>query len=329
MTQRARPRRMAVLLAALLVTPAILLTPVREAAAQASADAGAHFERGVGFFKDGDYVAAMVEFKKAYELDPNYRVLYNLGQCSRELRDYAAALTSFERYLAEGGAGIDAERRSRVEGWVADLRGKVGKLTIATNVEGADVAVDDVAVGKTPLPAAVVVNAGRRKLTMSKVGYAPLTRVVEVAGTEEKKLAVDLVPLAAEAPPPSSGPAPTTPPADVEDGPSPWPWGVAAATVATGAATAVLGFVALGKKSDFEETLETYPTSATEVEDARGQARTFAIAADVMGGVTIAGAAVAIVGFIVEGQKSSSSAEATAPVRVHAGPGFTGLSGAF
>jgi hypothetical protein len=328
MTLRARPRRMALVLAALLLSPALAVAP-REAAAQASADAGAHFERGVGFFKDGDYTAAMVEFKKAYELDPNYRVLYNLGQCSRELRDYAAALTSFERYLAEGRSEIDPERRTRVEGWVGDLRGKVGKLTVATNVEGAEVAVDDVAVGKTPLPAAVVVNAGRRKLTMSKVGYAPLTRVVDVAGTEEKRLDVDMVPLAADAPAPSAAPEATTPPPVPEDGPSPWPWAVVAATAATGTATVILGVVALGKKSDFEETLETYPTSATEVEDARGQARTFAIAADVMGGVTIAGAAVAIVGFVIEGQKPSSSAAAAAPVRVLAGPGFTGVRGAF
>jgi hypothetical protein len=329
MIQRARPRGMALVLAALALAPAVVAAPVREAAAQASADAGAHFERGVGFFKDGDYVAAMVEFKKAYELDPNYRVLYNLGQCSRELRDYAAALTSFERYLAEGRTEIDPDRRARVEGWVGDLRGKVGKLTIATNVEGADVAVDDVAVGKTPLPAAVVVNAGRRKLTMSKVGYAPLTRVVDVAGTEEKNLAIDMVPLAADTLPPTTAPAPTTPPPEAEDGPSPWPWAVVAVTAATGTATAILGIVALGKKSDFEDALETYPTSATEVEDARGQARTFAIAADVMGGVTIAGAAVAIVGFVIEGQKPGSSAVAPAPLRVHAGPGFTGVSGAF
>lgn len=328
MTERARPRRLALVLTALLLAPALTVAPVRDAAAQASADAGAHFERGVGFFKDGDYVAAMVEFKKAYELDPNYRVLYNLGQCSRELRDYAAALTSFESYLAQGRTEIDPDRRSRVEGWVGDLRGKVGKLTIATNVEGAEVAVDDVAVGKTPLPAAVVVNAGRRKLTMSKVGYAPLTRIVDVAGTEDKKLDVDMVPLAADAPAPSGGPGPTTPP-ETEDGPSPWPWAVVAATAATGTATAILGVLALGKKSDFEETLETYPTSATEVEDARGEARTFAIAADVMAGVTIAGAAVAIVGFVIEGQKPSSSGAAPAPVRVLAGPGFTGVTGAF
>jgi hypothetical protein len=58
-------------LAALLFAATLSLT--QSAIAQAPADeAGAHFDRGVSFFKDGDYTAAMVEFRKAYELDANY-----------------------------------------------------------------------------------------------------------------------------------------------------------------------------------------------------------------------------------------------------------------
>lgn len=351
MTARARILRLAAAAAPAFLAPALVLGPVRDAAAQTppgkaptgqaptgrapaapGADAGAHFERGVSFFKDGDHEAAMVEFKKAYEIAPNYRVLYNLGQTSRELRDYAVALTTFELYLAEGGAEIEAERRASVEGWIADLRGKVGSLAIATNVEGADVAIDDIAVGKTPLAKPIRVNAGRRKLTMSKVGHAPLTRFVDVAGTEQKALQIDLVPLTAAQAPPVTAPTPVTPPPtsiEESDGPSAWPWAALGITAATGAATAIVGAIALSKKSDFDDALETYPTSAAAVDDARSDARAFATTADVLGGVTIAGAIVTVLGFVIEGQKGGDDEAARRPVRVVASPGFTGLDGSF
>src|SRR6185369_3894831 len=117
------------------------------------------------FYKDHDFVAAMVEFKRAYELVPNYVVLYNIGQTARELKDYAAALTAYERYLRDGGAKVLAPRKKEVQGAIDELKKKVGAIKITTNVDGAEVLVDDVSVGKTPLADPVVVNVGRRKLS--------------------------------------------------------------------------------------------------------------------------------------------------------------------
>lgn len=309
---------------ALLFTPAI-------ASAQ-PAEAGAAFERGVGFFRDGDYTAAMVEFKKAYELDPNWRVLYNLGQTSKELREYSAALTSFERYLAEGGDQIDAERKKKVEGWITELKGKVATLNLKIAVEGADVTVDDIAVGKTPLDKPLVVNAGRRKISVTKSGYAPLNRFIDVAGTEQKSLELELVPLTGQG---GGGtvdtggkPSPLGP-AEQPEGASPWPWAAFGIAAAAGTATAVLGGLALSKKSDFEDQLTTYPNDAGAIDDARDEARTLAIAADVMGGVTIAAVVVTIVGFAVEGTKGDSATQGRAPVRFTAGPTWVGLDGSF
>jgi hypothetical protein len=46
-------------------------------------DAEAHFHRNVDLYKDSDYGGALVEFQRAYDLAPNYRVLFNLGQTQR------------------------------------------------------------------------------------------------------------------------------------------------------------------------------------------------------------------------------------------------------
>src|SRR5580704_5653549 len=62
-----------------------------------------HFDRGVAMYGEADYRAALVEFKKAYEIAPNAAVLYNLGQTYYQLQNYAEALSAFEQYIALGG----------------------------------------------------------------------------------------------------------------------------------------------------------------------------------------------------------------------------------
>jgi tetratricopeptide (TPR) repeat protein len=304
-------------------------------AAASGEDAGAHFERGVGFFRDGDYTAAMVEFMKAIELDPRYPVLFNLGQTSKELKDYAAALTSFERYLSEGGDKIDPDRKKKVEGWIDELKGKVGRLSLKVNVEGADVVVDDISIGKTPLDKPIVMNAGRRKVAITKEGYAPLTRFVDVAGTEAKDLSLDLVSLAAPSGgghgPPGGGGAPREEPSSPV---APGQWVMFGITAATGVAAGVVGGLALGKKGDFDDALKKVPTTSTEIDDARTSAKTFALAADVLTGVTAAAAVTTVVLFIVDasagGSTSDAKPEAPKPTaRVVVGPTFAGVTGSF
>ncbi len=318
---RLRPRSPRTRWSALALSIALGTTSVAHAQQPAtSEDAGAHFERGLAFFKDGDYEAAMVAFKKAYELDPNYRALYNLGQTSRELKDYAAALVSFERYLAEGGAEIDAERRKKVEGWVAELKDKIGRVTFKANVADAEVAVDDIFVGKTPLTKPVVVNAGRRKLVVTKAGYAPLTRFIDVAGTEEKTVDLELTSLTGG----GSG-GDKAAPAEIEH--TAWPWVGLGTTAALGIAWGTVGGLAIGKKSAFDDAIATFPTNGETIDAARSDAKTFALAADVLGGVTGAAAALTILAFALDYGRSSPSQEAPAAAIV--GPGYVGVSGRF
>ena len=115
--------------------PALIAVAALLAAGAARADpksdeASQRFKSGVAFYKDHDFVAAMVEFKRAYELVPNYVVLYNIGQTARELKDYAAALTAYERYLRDGGAKVLAPRKKEVQGAIDELKKKVGAIKI-------------------------------------------------------------------------------------------------------------------------------------------------------------------------------------------------------
>jgi tetratricopeptide (TPR) repeat protein len=77
-------------------------------------DAQRRFQRGIELYREADFNAALVEFKRAHEMVPSYKILYNLGQVSYQRHDYAGALRYFRQYLDEGGAAIATDRRLEV-----------------------------------------------------------------------------------------------------------------------------------------------------------------------------------------------------------------------
>ncbi|MBK6515942.1 MAG: PEGA domain-containing protein [Polyangiaceae bacterium] len=304
-------------------------SPVAEPTAAAKKEARERFEKGVVFYRDKEYQAALLEFKRAYELAPNFRVLYNLGQTSRELKDHASALASFQRYLAEGEK-LEPGRRKDVEKWIEELKTKVARVTVTTTPAGAEITVDDLVVGKTPLASPLLLNAGRRKIAAALRGHVPVQRFVDVVGADSSEVSLELAPLVGPAtggPADSPAPPPPAPPPPKKEAPTGprWAWVGLAGTGALGVATIILGVRALNAQSDFEELL-TERTTAAELEDARGVTETFAIATDVVAGVTIAAAAVTVVLFVVE--MSSSGPEPTA-ARVRIGPGALFVEGQF
>jgi hypothetical protein len=156
-----------------------------------SHEASMHFERGVKLSEDEDWRAALIEFERAYALEPNYRVLFDIGQCRYQLHEYPGALAAFRQYVADGKDAIAADRRVLVESDIDVLKGRVATVRLSSGFSGADVSVDDVIVGATPLVAPIVVSAGRRKLTLSKAGGPSVTRFIDLAGEETAEVTID------------------------------------------------------------------------------------------------------------------------------------------
>jgi hypothetical protein len=156
----------------------------------ASKEAGKHFQRGVELYTDGDFRGALVEFKKAYATWPRANVLYDIGQTEYQLLDYAAALRTMERYLAETGA--NAAHRAEVEGTVEILRGRVGRVVLTADAGECDVTVDDQPAGTTPLGRALMVSVGLRKIAVTCAGRPPAVKQVEVSAGELVRVDVKL-----------------------------------------------------------------------------------------------------------------------------------------
>ena len=301
-----RTRPVAALLSlALVALPALRQARADEPAAAKSDDARQRFKTGVAFYKDKDFTAALVQFKRAYELLPNYVVLYNLGQTARELKDYAAALTAFERYLRDGGSKITAARHKEVSAAVDELRRKVGTLKVTTSVPGAEITVDDVVVGVSPLADPVVVNAGRRKLGAQVSGYTPAQRVVDVAATEETAVSLDLPKIDAggprvEPPPPKRGPPLAA-------------WVTLSVTGAGVVAAVVTGAIAVSAHGTLEHDLGTFPGNAQSIADAQSRTRTLAVTTDVLIGITAAAAVTTAALFFVVPRLTEKAAVGVSP----------------
>lgn len=152
----------------------------------------ARFKNGVELFKEADFRAALVEFRRAYDKSKNPKILYNIAQCHYQLTDYVAALASFERYLKDAAPVIDHARRAEVEEELPRLRARIASLTVKTNVPGATVSVDDEAAVTTPLTAPILLNPGPHRIVVRKPGYVESSQKIEVAGGDYPTVTVEL-----------------------------------------------------------------------------------------------------------------------------------------
>ena len=101
-------------------------SPVPRAQTQGDEDAttraAALFQEGLLAYQVGDFPRSLRAFLSAYETKPTWQVLYNIAQVHLALGDPAAAATTLERYLREGGSDIDPARRQEVDAELKRLR---------------------------------------------------------------------------------------------------------------------------------------------------------------------------------------------------------------
>jgi tetratricopeptide (TPR) repeat protein len=259
-----------------------------EDATTAAHEAGKHFDRGVALYREIDYTAALVEFKRAYALSPNTAVLYNIGEAEYQLQDYAGALTTFTRYLAEAPA--DSGRRLEVENDMTVLQARVGHLVIVTIPAGAEVSVDDQPAGKTPLNDRVLVSVGHRKITAVHPGRTSVTRFVDVAADDNVSVTLEL-PAAGPAMGASSAALGST---GTPDGRTPSRSAVVLRTIgwistgllATGAAVA--GVFALEESAELKATRATFPASSGTLQAESTRTSTYSILADSLTAAAVA-----------------------------------------
>jgi tetratricopeptide (TPR) repeat protein len=88
-------------------------------------DARAHYARGLELAAQNGYAGALREFNEAYNISPQYAVLYNIGQAHIALGQIAEAIEALTRYLRDGGDRVSPVRRAQVGRQIAWLRAEL------------------------------------------------------------------------------------------------------------------------------------------------------------------------------------------------------------
>lgn len=255
--------------------------------------ARSHFKRGVEHYRDGDASAALTEFKRAYDIAPNYRLLFNLGQVSQELRDYPAAHDYYTRYLAEGGDSIEPARRAEIEAALVKIANRIGTLELTSSVTGAEFFVDDVSVGVAPLATSVEVSAGRRRISARAAGHEAIHQVLDVVGGETERVHFDFPP---NEPAPVATPAPLR--AEPDSGMPPAFWfGIGTGALAISAG--VMAYLTSQDNAAYQDALER-PTSEDELEEIADRTKTKALITDILLAATVAAAATTVVFVVID-----------------------------
>lgn len=155
------------LLGVLLVSAPVFAADAADKASEK--EAATRFQRGVGLYKDGDYEAALTEFKAAYRLAPFYEVLYNLGLTQRRLFQYGEAVKSLNDYLVQGGKKVTAARREAVKKELDEIRQLTAEVMVVVAGTGeATLQVDGVEVAKTPLKEPLLLRPGKHTITATR-----------------------------------------------------------------------------------------------------------------------------------------------------------------
>jgi len=300
--------------------------------------AQAAFEAGKVKYEAGEYAAAAAAFREAYEIKPNWKLLYNIGQCEALAKRPGLALQAFESYLTEGGDDISGERREEVLAEVERLRKMVGALKVKAP-DGAVVIVDGVERDRTPLPGPIMIGAGITHQVKVVLGDDVLVdRPVRVSGGQA--VTVEAEKEAEVAPAPEAGVGTNEgeevqPPEPLETDDEAQPLAVAGwIAVGVGGAAmiagAITGGLALSKDKQLEDDCPDGECSPEHWKE-NDKMKDLAITTDVLIPVGAAIAATGVVLLIVsagDGEQVDDADVALAPI-VGAGVGGLSLQGRF
>ncbi len=214
--------RMASTVVACSVTLCVLFH-ASDSLAAGKSEAMVRFEKGVKLYKAGDFVGSLVEFKEAYEAEPNYKVRYNIGMSLFNLHRYVEAQAELTAYLAEGGKEIPDGKRTEVQSLLFEIGSYIGTLVVTSAATGAILTIDGEKVGPLPLADPLQVDVGEHVVLVEAPGHLSSSQKVSVAGGKQVGLDVALTPsapLAAAVPGPLAGPADsqTSPPVETAPG---------------------------------------------------------------------------------------------------------------
>ncbi len=174
------------------------------------------YQEGVKAFEAGKFEDARSAFLQAYALKRVPAVLLNLGQSEIKSAHYEDGGNHLQQFIRDHKTATPDQITAAQSG-IADAKKKTGFLIVIVNAVGADLSVDSVPVGKSPLLDPYFVKPGKRVVYATFQGAAATT-VADV----QKGIATSASLTLAVATPVPTAPVPTaTAPVPTQTAPAP------------------------------------------------------------------------------------------------------------
>jgi hypothetical protein len=139
------------------------------------------WNEGKAYFDAGNFEAARVAFKQAYTVFPHAAFLQNLGEAELRTGRNVEAARHFTAFLRASSSGSPAQRELAKKS-LARASERLGSIVVTTNVDDAEIRIDDEVVGRSPLGSlAWYVEPGRHLVTARKDGYLDGSERIDVS----------------------------------------------------------------------------------------------------------------------------------------------------
>lgn len=213
-------------------------------------EAEEHYLRGKALLKGGDVKGAYLEYRASWDLKQSYDIAANLGNLELEQglpRDAAEHLAFALRSVA---VGVPEDRVAAIRGLLDRARRLVAAAAVKVNIAGAEILVDGLPVGRSPLSGEIFVDPGKRTIEARLSPYAPAKKVFDFQRATTIPVELELVLTAPTASASASASvAPSAPPVVTATPKSMVPIGVGVAAAAAGLGVGIVGLVLSGSKA--------------------------------------------------------------------------------
>lgn len=172
--------------------PARLGTPVATAGAMAEAWTLVDSAQSRGDARQPQ--VALEKLRRAYELSSDPTLLLEVGRLEREVGNAARATYAFEQFLANGAERVPEARRLLALRQLQAAGAGTARLNLQTNVLGAAVELEPErgVAQSSGFSMGILLDAGERRLSLSKPGYETQSLVLTLEPGEVRTLRVDL-----------------------------------------------------------------------------------------------------------------------------------------
>jgi hypothetical protein len=175
-------------LATILWSTPSLAAPLAESL---TGSAKSDYEAGRILYADADYSGAALKWDVAYKTSHDARLLWNVAAARKAERKYAEVDRLVKQYLTEAKELTDADR-AEAQQLLATIQAFLADVTLQVNEPGAQISVDGVVVGPTPIAEPLRLDIGQHVIVVNKPGFERVELNQQV--TANTTLTVSLVP---------------------------------------------------------------------------------------------------------------------------------------